>query len=184
MDAQDKRTGGGELITPKRRTHNMIKKFTDRARQGQDVTAEERTQEKKRKRQEMERAMNARRNMCSTLARVARGPFKTHALCQDLANVQEVRGMNDGQFGHLMQAAYAVLDKVNKNIFLGNLTEVVERDDKKVLIAIKTKGSIMSAPTARRTMDKHVERMVKRGSRRRREVYVDLAMMPRATRPT
>ena len=157
-DAQDRRQREGELITPKRRQHSMIKKVMDRARQEQEMTKEERMDKTKRRKENEKPALQGRGRLCCTTARVARRPLKMTSRFQDLCVVQELRRMNDVQFNQLMEARYAVLDKVNKSIFLSNIKKIVENDPNRIFVAMSVRAAVVSAPNAKRIVTKQVSK--------------------------
>ena len=73
------------------------------------------------------------------------------------------------------------MDKVNKSIFMANLHKIVRFDDRFTFITCSIKTSLVNAPGVKKQVKKEVERISQRWCRRRRSVYVDLVVKPKAT---
>ena len=153
----------------------------NRARQNQFLSPKELKEKERRRQEESKKALQAKGRLCSTLARVARRPLKTSVRFQDLAVVQEVRRMTDNQFRQMMAAAYAVLDKTNKYIFLSNINKIVEEDKDRIFVAVTVKEGIMSAPMAKRALKQQAGKVAARWSRRKKQVFINLTTMTKAS---
>ena len=91
-EAADKKKMEGELITPKRRQKNKVKKLMERARQTEDILSPELQRRRKRQKEETARKeIEARGVQCSLIARLARRPLKQGQSFEKLATVKEVK---------------------------------------------------------------------------------------------
>jgi hypothetical protein len=178
-DSRDKKTFEGELIAPRRRRHNQVKKLMDKARREENLSVEQRGAEDRRKRAGEVAALQAKGKTCAILARVARRPLREGSRFQDLKVVQDVLALPQGQFEQLVRAGFNVLDKTNKSIFAANMLKITRKHRRFVFLQHKVKNVMVNAPGAKQEVRRAAGQLCKRWSRRRRWVFIHLSLVPK-----
>ena len=109
------------------------------------------------------------------MARLARRPLLEGAEFKSLKIVQEMQTMTPRQLTQVVRGGLAVLDRVNRSIFMGNVAKVMRCTKQATFVKVTVKSVIMNSKDAQEKTRAELGRVARRWSGRGEVVFFHLS---------
>ncbi len=90
--------------------------------------------------------------------------------------------MNVRKLAQLLKCGMAVLDRVNKSIFMSNITKITKRTKQATIMRVDVKNNMMNSEMAQRKTKEKFQEFARRWSGRGEAVFIHLTMVAKASR--
>lgn len=177
---RDKKQLEGELLVPKRRRFKLVLRLRELARRQEGQVKKQWTLEDKKRTDLAE--VKSRGEIFALVAQMTRRPIKKTQNYEEFASVRKIRELPDGRLKTLMRSGYNYLDRVNRSIFMKNMSLVMEGQKRCMLSAATIAAPVCGVKETKNELKNVVRKMGHRWGRFGVLVFVKLNLISKPGR--
>lgn len=172
---RDKRQMEGELLVPKKNIFRLVMRLRELARKQEGKEKKELSLEDKK--QQAMAEIKSRGELFALVAQMARRPIKKEVKYEEFASVRKIRALPDAKLKTLMICGFNYLDRVNRSIFMKNMSLVMQGQKRCMLTAITIAAPLCGVKETKNELRSTVSRLGHRWGRFGVLVFVKLNLI-------